>query len=153
RDRTGAGLQRGRGPRPDLPGAHHFARSPARLVGNKVIDMNRIRILNPLQHTRPECHRVIRLLPMLPDGELSAAETAFVEAHLAGGEACRREAQAFLGLGELLRQETAPEADLPAGAQAAAWILGQGDGATGSLPAGAKATAGRGCDGATGRRG
>ena len=78
---------------------------------------------------------------MLPDGELSAADAAFVEAHLAGCDACRREAQAFLGLGELLRQETAPDADLPTGAQAAAWILDRGDRETG-----------RRGDGATGRR-
>jgi predicted anti-sigma-YlaC factor YlaD len=93
--------------------------------------MNRIRFPNLLKHIHSECRRVIRLLPMLPDGGLSAADAAFVEAHLAGCDACRREAQAFLGLGELLRQETAPDADLPTGAQAAAWILDRGDRTTG----------------------
>jgi len=71
----------------------------------------------------PECRRIIRLLPGLPDGELSPADAALVQAHLVACDACRREAEAFLGLGELLRAEAAPEADLPTGAAAAAWIL------------------------------
>jgi hypothetical protein len=71
----------------------------------------------------PECRRIIRLLPRLPDGELSPADAALVQAHLGACDACRREADAFLGLGKLLRARTAPEAALPTGAEAVARIL------------------------------
>src|SRR5262245_39228249 len=69
------------------------------------------------------CRQILLLLPRLPDGELAPADAARVQAHLAACDSCRREAQAFLGLGELLRTESAPEADLPAGHEAVAWIL------------------------------
>jgi Putative zinc-finger/FecR protein len=59
----------------------------------------------------------------LPDGELSPTDAALVQAHLAACDACRCEADAFLGLGEVLRAEAAPETDLPTGAEAVAWIL------------------------------
>jgi hypothetical protein len=72
---------------------------------------------------QPECRQVRELLPALPDGDLPPADAARVQAHLSACDSCRREAAEFLGLGELLRAEAAPEADLPAGAQAVAWIL------------------------------
>jgi anti-sigma factor RsiW len=72
-----------------------------------------------------DCRKVAPLLPALPDGELSPSEAAQVQAHLAICPACRDEAQAFLGLGELLRQAPVPEAHLPAGDQAMAWILSE----------------------------
>jgi anti-sigma factor RsiW len=69
-----------------------------------------------------DCRKVSNLLPALPDGELSPSEAAQVRAHLAVCAACRDEAQAFLGLSELLRQAPVPEANLPAGDEAVAWI-------------------------------
>jgi hypothetical protein len=70
-----------------------------------------------------ECRKVLPLLPALPDGDLKPSDAARVQAHLAVCSACREEAQAFLSLGERLRQTPVPEADLPTGAQAVAWIL------------------------------
>jgi hypothetical protein len=70
-----------------------------------------------------ECRKVLPLLPALPDGDLKPSDAARVQAHLAVCSACREEAQAFLGLGERLRQAPVPEAALPTGAQAVAWIL------------------------------
>jgi hypothetical protein len=70
----------------------------------------------------PACRPIAPLLPALPDDELSPADAAKVQAHLDTCPRCRQEARAFLGLGELLREQSAPPVDLPTGAQAVAWI-------------------------------
>src|SRR5438445_8558655 len=71
---------------------------------------------------RGDCQQLAHLLTALPDHDLSPSEAARVQAHLAVCPSCREEARAFFRLGELLRQAPVPEAHLPTGAQAAAWI-------------------------------
>jgi predicted anti-sigma-YlaC factor YlaD len=73
------------------------------------------------------CRRAARLFPALPDGAIGPAETAFLDAHLTTCAACRREAEAFLGMLGLLREVSVPEATLPDGAQIAALALREGE--------------------------
>lgn len=84
--------------------------------------MDRARRLQRPDDLPPECRPIAPLLPALPDDELSPAEAARVRAHLAVCPRCREEAQAFRRLGALLREQSVPEVELPAGAQAVAWI-------------------------------
>jgi hypothetical protein len=83
---------------------------------------------SPRRRLPRDCRRIAALLPALPDGELRPSDARRVEAHLAVCADCRREAELFARLGDLVRQAGAAEPSLPSGEAAVGWILQQGDG-------------------------
>lgn len=71
------------------------------------------------------CSKVQRLLPGLADGDMEPVLFRRVQEHLEGCPACREEAESYRKLQGLIGGDPVPEAPLPNGREAAAWILRQ----------------------------